>query len=256
MVSTSERFPPTVDAEDGSRLGGSRRLQFHLLAFEGPAAYSRAGGLATRVVGLAETLANLDFETHLWFIGDPDLPAHETHGPLHYHRWCQWVSKYHPCGVYDGELGKAADYNASLPPYLLREVLLPRLDEEGQDGQAVILDWHDPGLLFLALAIVVMSCIDALFTLNLLTVGGEEINLFMRVLIEQDVSSFLQVKISVTAISVVVLVAASQYRVLGKLPVRRMLQAIFLVYGTLIAYEVVLLLGYFHDAVNTPPINF
>jgi len=124
------------------------------------------------------------------------------------------------------------------------------------DGQAVILDWHDPGLLFLALAIVVMSCIDALFTLNLLTVGGEEINLFMRVLIEQDVSSFLQVKISVTAISVVVLVAASQYRVLGKLPVRRMLQAIFLVYGTLIAYEVVLLLGYFHDAVNTPPINF
>jgi glycosyltransferase involved in cell wall biosynthesis len=116
-------------------------VQFHLLSFEGPDAYSRAGGLATRVVGLAQTLADLDFETHLWFIGDPDLPAHETHGPLHYHRWCQWVSKYHPHGVYDGELGKAADYNASLPPYLLREVLLPRIQE---DGQAIILaeEWQ------------------------------------------------------------------------------------------------------------------
>ena len=116
-------------------------MQFHLLSFEGPDAYSRAGGLATRVVGLAETLANLGFETHLWFIGDPGLPGHETHGLLHYHRWCQWVSKYHPCGVYDGEVGKAADYNASLPPYLLREVLLPRLEE---DEQAVILaeEWQ------------------------------------------------------------------------------------------------------------------
>ena len=116
-------------------------MQFHLLSFEGPDAYSRAGGLATRVVGLAETLADLDFETHLWFIGDPDLPGHETHGPLHYHRWCQWVSKYHPGGVYDGELGKAADYNASLPPYLLREVLLPHFHA---DEQAVILaeEWQ------------------------------------------------------------------------------------------------------------------
>ena len=116
-------------------------MQFHLLSFEGPDAYSRAGGLATRVVGLAETLASLDFETHLWFIGDPDLPGHETHGTLHYHRWCQWVSKYHRGGVYDGELGKAADYGASLPPYLLREVLLPHFHA---DDQAVILaeEWQ------------------------------------------------------------------------------------------------------------------
>jgi len=95
-------------------------------------------------VGLAETLANLGFETHLWFIGDPELPGHETHGNLHYHRWCQWVSKYHPHGVYEGEVGKAADYSASLPPYLLREVLLPRIQE---DGQAVILaeEWQTVG---------------------------------------------------------------------------------------------------------------
>ena len=43
--------------------------QFHLLSFEGPDVYARAGGVATRVVGLAEALASRGFDTHLWFVG-------------------------------------------------------------------------------------------------------------------------------------------------------------------------------------------
>jgi len=116
-------------------------MQFHIVSFEGPDPYSRAGGRATRVEGLAETLATLGFETHLWFIGDPDSPGHETRGRLHLHRWAQWVSRYHPGGVYDGECGKESEFAASLPPYLVREVLLPYL--RGGD-RAVILaeEWH------------------------------------------------------------------------------------------------------------------
>jgi glycosyltransferase involved in cell wall biosynthesis len=116
-------------------------MQFHLLSFEGPDAYSRAGGLATRVDGLAETLAALGFETHLWFIGDPDLPGHEIRNGTHLHRWAQWVSRHHPGGVYDGEAGKEPEFAASLPPYLLREVLLPHLRA---GGRAVVLaeEWH------------------------------------------------------------------------------------------------------------------
>jgi glycosyltransferase involved in cell wall biosynthesis len=43
--------------------------------------------------------------------------------------------------VYDGEEGKRADYAASLPPFLLREVLLPHLQ---RGGRAVVLaeEWH------------------------------------------------------------------------------------------------------------------
>ena len=78
-------------------------MQFHVLSFEGPDAYARAGGLASRVDGLTETLAGLGFETHLWYVGDPERPGHEVHGALHYHRWGQWISRYHPGGVYDGE---------------------------------------------------------------------------------------------------------------------------------------------------------
>ncbi len=116
-------------------------VQFHVLSFEGPDAYSRSGGLATRVVGLTETTAALGYDTHLWFIGDPELPGHEVQGSLHLHRWCQWVSSHHPGGVYDGEIGKAADYNASLPPYLLTEVLVPHLREGGR-GAILAEEWQ------------------------------------------------------------------------------------------------------------------
>ena len=108
-------------------------MQFHVLSFEGPDPYSRAGGLATRVEGLSETLAGLGFETHLWFIGDPDLPGHERRGTLHLHRWAQWVSRHHRGGVYDGEWGKCSELATTLPPHLLREMLLPYL-EAGRAG--------------------------------------------------------------------------------------------------------------------------
>jgi glycosyltransferase involved in cell wall biosynthesis len=116
-------------------------MQFHILSFEGPDSYSRAGGLATRVEGLAEALAGHGFDTHLWFIGDPDLPGRETRGRLHLHRWAQWVSQHHPGGVYDGEMGKESEFATSLPPYLMREVLLPCVRN---GGRAVVLaeEWQ------------------------------------------------------------------------------------------------------------------
>jgi D-inositol-3-phosphate glycosyltransferase len=125
-------------------------VEFHVLAFEGCDPYARAGGIASRVSGLVEALASRGFETHLWFIGDPDLPGHESRGKLTLHRWCQWISRHHPHGVYDGEEGKRGDYAASLPPHLASE-LVPRLRagetavvlaEEWQTVDAVLhLDW-------------------------------------------------------------------------------------------------------------------
>jgi len=116
-------------------------MQFHILSFEGPDSYARAGGIASRVTGLAQALADAGYETHLWFVGDPSLSGHEPQGMLQLHRWCQWISQYHPYGVYDGEDGKRADYVASLPPYLLQEVLLPYVR---RGGHAVVLaeEWH------------------------------------------------------------------------------------------------------------------
>jgi glycosyltransferase involved in cell wall biosynthesis len=126
-------------------------MQFHVLSFEGVDSYARVGGLATRVEGLTDTLASLGFETHLWFVGDPDLPGHERRGDLHLHRWVQWISRYHPGGVYDGEMGKRDEFTRSLPPFLVNEVLSPHLRlgdravvlaEEWQTADAVLhLHW-------------------------------------------------------------------------------------------------------------------
>jgi glycosyltransferase involved in cell wall biosynthesis len=115
--------------------------QYHILSFEGPDGYARAGGIASRITGLSEALAEDGLESHLWFVGDPNLPGHENRGQLSLHRWCQWISHYHPTGVYDGEEGKRADYAASLPPFLFREILLPHVQ---RGGQAVVLaeEWH------------------------------------------------------------------------------------------------------------------
>jgi glycosyltransferase involved in cell wall biosynthesis len=115
--------------------------QFHLLSFEGPDLYARAGGVATRVVGLAEALASRGFDTHLWFVGDPSAPGVERRDRLTLHRWCQWISQYAPLGVYEKEDDKERDLAASLPPFLMREFLVPHLN---RGGEAVVLaeEWH------------------------------------------------------------------------------------------------------------------
>ncbi len=124
-------------------------LTFVVLSFEGPDQYASAGGLATRVTQLTRSLAGMGFETHLFFIGAPDLPGHEVleNGKLHLHRWCQWISRYHPGGVYDGEIPKLSDWDRSLVPWLQGELLAPKvasggmvivLAEEWQTAQSVM----------------------------------------------------------------------------------------------------------------------
>jgi hypothetical protein len=117
-----------------------------ILSFEGPDRYSRAGGLATRVTDLSSALAKQGLETHLFFVGAPDLPGHEVmeNGMLHLHRWCQWISRYHPGGVYDGEEGKLNDWNRSLPAWLVSELIRPKISA---GGSVAILaeEWHTAG---------------------------------------------------------------------------------------------------------------
>jgi glycosyltransferase involved in cell wall biosynthesis len=121
-----------------------RDTEFVVLSFEGPDAYCRAGGLGVRVTELTRALAQRGFETHLYFVGDPSFPAVEQPDealPLHYHRWCQWISSHHPRGVYDGEVEKLNDFRASLPRHLIEERIAPAA---AQGKRVVVLseEWH------------------------------------------------------------------------------------------------------------------
>jgi glycosyltransferase involved in cell wall biosynthesis len=119
-----------------------------VLSFEGPDVYSRAGGLGVRAAELSQALAARGNETHLYFVGDPSLPSEEKpQDNLAWHRWCQWVSHYHPGGVYDGEWGKVEDFWRSVPMHVLHAHLKPAymrgdnvivLAEEWQTAEASI----------------------------------------------------------------------------------------------------------------------
>src|SRR5437763_786382 len=127
--------------------------QFAIMSFEGPDEYSRAGGLAVRVRDLATSLAEQGFLTHLFFVGDPSLPGTEQVGCLILHRWCQWISAYHPGGVYDGEMDKMEDLTRSLPPYLLTDVVV-RGAEEGKVTVLMGEDWQTVGAMIYASALL------------------------------------------------------------------------------------------------------
>ncbi len=116
-------------------------MQLHVLSFEGPDGYAQAGGIASRIDGLTRALVGLGLDTHLWFVGDPDLPGHEQSCGVALHRWCQWISRHHPGGVYDGEEGKRLDFASSLPPFLMRESLRPHL-ECGMHAVILAEEWH------------------------------------------------------------------------------------------------------------------
>jgi hypothetical protein len=111
------------------------------------------------------------------------------------------------------------------------------------DDQHFIVDWHDSGLFMVAMAIIGMSCMDALFTLNLMSLGAEEVNYFMRVLIDTDLTSFLSVKFLATSGGVLFLVACSRFKLAGILRVRRVLEALCAVYVCLIIWELYLLVA-------------
>jgi len=119
------------------------RTAFVVLSFEGPDLYSQAGGLGVRVKGLSRSLARRGYDTHLYFIGDPDLPGEETleGGKLHQRRWGQWISAQHRGGVYDGEEGKIRDWNLSVPPNVIDKVIAP---VAAAGGYVVVLgeEWH------------------------------------------------------------------------------------------------------------------
>ena len=119
------------------------RTTFVVLSFEGPDPYARAGGLGVRVTELSHALADAGYPVHLLFVGDPRLPGHEScrDGHLTLHRWCQWISAYHPEGVYAGEEDKYRDFTSSTVDFVVDQIARPAI----QAGRRVVVlgeEWH------------------------------------------------------------------------------------------------------------------
>jgi hypothetical protein len=115
-----------------------------------------------------------------------------------------------------------------------------RFSQRAADEHHFLFDWHEPRILYLALGVLLLSCTDALFTLNLLNAGATEANTVMASILDQGVDRFVFVKIGITAISVVILVTTARRKFFGLFSVEHLLRVFCTVYILVICYEVYL----------------
>ena len=114
-------------------------------------------------------------------------------------------------------------------------------------GDAVLsgMDHYEGTIVWLALALLVLSGCDATFTLILMREGiVTEWNPFMRSLIETDVQLFANVKTAVTSASVMFMVTCYHGRVLNRIQIGSIFKGIVAGYAVLVTYEITLLLRY------------
>ncbi|MEO1573448.1 MAG: DUF5658 family protein [Pseudomonadota bacterium] len=109
------------------------------------------------------------------------------------------------------------------------------------DGVTAYPDHYNASVILCALAVVVMSAMDAAFTLRLLSAGAVELNTVMAILIEDDIRKFVVFKLALTSLAVLLLVIHHDARIGSWLRVRHVHYATIAGYAVLITYELTLL---------------
>ena len=113
------------------------------------------------------------------------------------------------------------------------------------DKHHFLFDWHEPRILYLALGVLLLSCTDALFTLNLLKEGATEANSVMAAMLDESMFRFLYVKIGMTSTSLLILVATARRKFYKSVSVEHLLQAFCIGYFLLICYQIYMFLYVF-----------
>lgn len=109
------------------------------------------------------------------------------------------------------------------------------------DGEPPYLDAHSPVLATLAIGVMVLSSLDAFFTLRLIERGAREINPIMAAMMGEGAATFAATKMLLTGLSVLVLVFLERAHVFNRVRTGVMLSAAFVFYVCLVCYEILLL---------------
>jgi hypothetical protein len=120
-----------------------------------------------------------------------------------------------------------------------------RISQRAADEHHFLFDWHEPRILYLSLGILLLSCIDALFTLNLLNAGATEANPVMASILSQGMDKFVVFKFCITAFSVIILVTTARRKFFRSFSVEHLLRGFFTLYILVICYEVYLFMFVF-----------
>lgn len=105
------------------------------------------------------------------------------------------------------------------------------------DTMYPIIDWHSPRVFAWVMAILLLCVADGVLTIFLLENGAVEANPFMALFVPHSLGWFAAVKLSLTSLGTLVLVACSQMKLFRAIPGEVLLGAIFVGYLALVLYE-------------------
>jgi hypothetical protein len=108
-------------------------------------------------------------------------------------------------------------------------------------GKPAYVDIYSGHLVLCIISIMLLSTLDAIFTLNILANGGEELNIFMAVLIEDNITKFIAFKLALTALALLLLTIHHNAVIAWGFRVSHLAYLVLAGYSALIAYELTLL---------------
>lgn len=109
------------------------------------------------------------------------------------------------------------------------------------DRRYPVMDRMDSGAVTLAIMLMILSVMDSIFTLTIIAHGGTEVNPVMNVLLQKSVTAFTIVKMLLTALPAILLVATANIVILNRWRARSLLATMVGLYAGLICYELLLL---------------
>lgn len=112
----------------------------------------------------------------------------------------------------------------------------------GAEPEPLFSDWHHPWLFFLATGTMMLSVMDAFFTLQLLDRGAVEVNPVMAAVIGHSSLTFAVSKMLLTGIGILTLVFLSRFKFMNRMRTGLILTVFFSFYACLVCYEFVYLI--------------
>lgn len=111
----------------------------------------------------------------------------------------------------------------------------------GADRIYPIVDWHSARIFAVVFTILTLCVADGVLTIVLLARGAIEANPVMAYFLPHNLGWFATVKLSLTALGMLVLVGCSRMRLFRSLPAEAVIHGVLLCYVLLILHEIRLL---------------
>jgi hypothetical protein len=118
-----------------------------------------------------------------------------------------------------------------------------RAGRRATDALYTIVDWHSPRVFAWVMAILMLCVSDGVLTIFLISHGAIELNPLMALFVPHQLGWFVAIKLGLTSLGMIVLVACSQMKLFRAIRGELLLGAIFVAYLMLVIYELQLMNG-------------